>query len=532
METPVNSVSVDVLIVGSGPVGAAYARVLADSVPGITIMMVDLGPQLTSRAGRHVKNIVDNEERAMAQIESQGPNRFAYPIPSIQERAEAASTGHVDAKLLARPGTHLVTDDDDELLKSGMPAASFSSNVGGMGSHWTCACPRPGNSERIPFIDDEEWDVLCNSAEKLLAVSQTTFDETPEAYAIKKVLGDLFNPVLPPFKKVQRMPLACGKDDNGEKYWTGPDVILGDLLEKGTVEGFELRPETLCREIINSEGKVTGAVIEHLPSGRTEKINSKITIVAADAIRTPQLLWASGIRPDALGHYLNDQPQLMCAVTLDDDLVKKAAGDYEHLHPANKLQNVNDSTVGVFWVPFHDPDHPFHGQVMHMDMSPIQVEASGQSAKNGHVVGLGWFCRKELRYEDYLEFDTNEKDYLGLPKITIHYQLTGNDRKEIAAAMKEQAKAAVAFGKVLRTGEQFMIPAGSSLHYQGTVRMGTENDGRSVCNSHSEVWGYKNLFVGGNGVIPTATACNPTLTSVALAVRACGQIVNHLKKGK
>jgi choline dehydrogenase-like flavoprotein len=43
------------------------------------------------------------------------------------------------------------------------------------------------------------------------------------------------------------------------------------------------------------------------------------------------------------------------------------------------------------------------------------------------------------------------------------------------------------------------------------------------------VWNVHGLWVAGNNVVPTATACNPTLTSVALAVRGARALVRHLK---
>ena len=73
------------------------------------------------------------------------------------------------------------------------------------------------------------------------------------------------------------------------------------------------------------------------------------------------------------------------------------------------------------------------------------------------------------------------------------------------------------------------MPPGTSLHAQGAVSMGAADNGKSVCDSYSLVWGYDNLFVGGNGVIPTAKTSNPTLTSVAMAVRASGKIISLLK---
>jgi choline dehydrogenase-like flavoprotein len=58
--------------------------------------------------------------------------------------------------------------------------------------------------------------------------------------------------------------------------------------------------------------------------------------------------------------------------------------------------------------------------------------------------------------------------------------------------------------------------------------MGQADDGDSVCGPDRQVWGVPGLFVAGNGVIPTATACNPTLTSVALAVAGARRIAAGL----
>jgi C-glycoside oxidase len=61
--------------------------------------------------------------------------------------------------------------------------------------------------------------------------------------------------------------------------------------------------------------------------------------------------------------------------------------------------------------------------------------------------------------------------------------------------------------------------------------MGAEDDGTSVCGPNSEVWGVYGLYVAGNNVIPTSIACNPTLTSVALAIGGASDISRRLREG-
>src|SRR3954454_11973273 len=491
--------TVDALVVGSGPVGSAFARAVHERAPTLRILMLEAGPQLTGRPGMHVKNIADADARARAQLLSEGPGAEAAA-------AAAAADGAPEAGR-ARPGTAFVDREN-----SAFPDGALSTNVGGMGAHWTCACPRPGDGERIPFIPDDELDSCLAEAERFLSVRRDAFPDSAEGRAILDALGASYYESLPPDRRVDRMPLACARNGDGFSYWSGSDVVLGPLAEPG-VDVFELRAGTICRRLVVEGDRVAAAEVEHLPSGRRERIEARTFFVACDALRTPQLLWASGIRPSALGRYLNDHTQMICGVKLDPALVRRDGG------VDSARRGKIDPIVGVFWVPYSAARHPFHGQVMHLDMSPIEI---APGADREHVVGLGWFVAKDLRAEDRVTFHDREPDAYGMPRIRIEYALTPRDRENVEAAIADQTRGAAALGEAVPGRGPTLLPPGSSLHYQGTTRMGEADDGTSVCDSYSRVWGFENLLVGGNGVIPTPTASNPTLTSVALAIRAAG----------
>jgi pyranose oxidase len=179
----------------------------------------------------------------------------------------------------------------------------------------------------------------------------------------------------------------------------------------------------------------------------------------------------------------------------------------------------------VTWVPFTD-DVPFHGQVMQLDASPVKL-ADDDPAAPGSIVGLGLFCAKDLQASDRVEFSDSAVDGYGMPAMTLHYRLTDHDHEVIDRAKAEIVRLGKAIGEPL-DDRPFMMPLGASLHYQGTTRMGPVDDGTSVCSPDSEVWSVPGLFVAGNGVIPTATACNPTLTGVALAVRGARIVADRL----
>jgi choline dehydrogenase-like flavoprotein len=496
--------AVDVAIVGSGPTASAYARILSEEAPGATIAMFEVGPTVSSPPGAHVKNIQDPGRRSLAQRASEGPGAGAETVNS----PGAVKSG----ERRARPGTYLLQDGYAFPGEDGMPVAAMSSNVGGMAAHWTAACPRPGGKERIPFLPD--LDELLDDADRLLGVTTKAFDGAPFSDLVRERLADVVDNGRKPAFRVQPMPLAVHRREDGGLVWSGSDVVMGDVTREN--RQFELFDESLVTRVLVEEGVASGVEVQDRRSGETHRVSARYVVVGADALRTPQLLWASGVRPGALGRYLNDQAQVVFASRLRDVTAR---------HGEAAAGGTLSEQSGVAWVPYTD-DAPFHGQIMQLDASPVPV-AEDDPVVPGSIVGLGLFCAKDLQREDRVAFDDDTRDSYGMPAMRIHYRLTQRDHGVLERAKQEIIRLGKAVGEPLDE-RPFVLPPGASLHYQGTTRMGETDDGESVCSPESQVWQVPGLFVAGNGVIPTATACNPTLTAVALAVRGARKIAEEL----
>ena len=516
----------DVLIIGSGPIGATFARLLGGA--GRDVIMIDTGPQLSARPGGHLAN---------AFIYQQHPNLFLSIVlaqlelfsVSPNERRKVPQGAYTPPK-----DARVNFENRKQDSKLNMQLASATYAVGGMGTHWTCCTPDPAPWERTPLVPD--WDILVPIARNLLRVHTDAFSPSFTNDVVKGVLNNAgFS--------VTNLPMAAEKRKNQEPStahmvtWTGTDTILEPLLDRGPQESKRLRifPEHRAEKLLRNGHKVYGAeVLDLTNSGRTQ-ILADTVIVAAGPFLTPSVLWCSDIRPAALGRYLNANESVRGKVVLTTEII-------EQLRANPNKQWRNDEAVPIAW---DEPpvmlgtnpteEKPWHTQIQRMgqyfsyDLENFGIPEPYTDARLIHE--LIWFGGVEPRRENRIMFDDNVVDRFGQPQITIEYEV-GKEEKRIHDAMLEDiTKAGCAIGRfipLMKDAPEAPIrePAGATLHYHGTCRMG-DDSATSVVDPFCKVWGFDNLYLGSVGVIPNKMASNPTLTACALAARAAARIAGR-----
>jgi choline dehydrogenase-like flavoprotein len=99
--------------------------------------------------------------------------------------------------------------------------------------------------------------------------------------------------------------------------------------------------------------------------------------------------------------------------------------------------------------------------------------------------------------------------------------------RDQVATLREMLAAA---GFEVELEETEIKPPGSAAHEMGTARMGGD-PATSVLNSYNQAWDVGNLFVTDAASFTSSGYHNPTLTIMALTVRACGYLADQLDTG-
>jgi pyranose oxidase len=524
----------DVLVVGTGPVGCTFARTLVDA--GMSVLMIDSGASQSPRFGTHLKNAFLFQRDVNPFVNVIRGHLHALSVPPNETPALTLDPGAFTYDPDLYKGFIGSNQNPLQDPRVNLPGAAATYAVGGMATHWTCATPRPHPQiEQTHLIPPNEWNVLYPRAEKLLNTHRDVFDKSIRNTIVRDVLRSTFPNLKPPFEP-QNLPLAAQRNTLNDELvtWSAADTVLGDLATPNSSARFQVLSEYRCTKLIRDEGGdgIVYAEVMDLMNWQEYHIYAKTFVVCAGTVLTAQILWNSRIGSAALGAYLSEQPMAFCQIVLRQSIVDALPGDPRFADRIQKYrkQHPNDPIP----IPMNDPDpqltipvstgRPWHTQI-HRDA--FAYGGLPPNIDNRLIVDLRWFGKVEQREENKVTFSNDVRDTFGMPQPTFNFTLSNSDREAQHAMMEEMLKAANALGGFLPGSEpQFMAP-GLTLHIHGTTRMGSNDDDTSVVDTHSKVWKMRNLYLGGNGLISKAIACNPTLTSVAIALRACDDILEH-----
>jgi choline dehydrogenase-like flavoprotein len=491
---------VDVLVVGSGLMGAIVARRVRDADARAIIAVVDAGPPIGSVLGQHLHDSPDDDLRETYNQRVLSDRLALYVGPEIGSAADDVAA--------MRPGMYRLSAFGDD--PHDLPATALSWNFGGMSVHWTAASPSPWGDEVFDFADPTRRETDLAEAASELRVHPNISGVADSGRSFVRTLEQLYGAGADG-RGPQPLPMAVQPAPSGRWPRTGPNTIFPEF--DGTDERVRISAGTIVTALHHEDGVVVGATLRDVVTGSEERIEVGAVAVCADALRTPQLLWASGVRPAALGRYLNEHalisgviaPSLAAMGIEESGLPGLGEGEWR---------------AGAYWLPHDGERQPYNGEI-------TEKYVGGTSAAD-YVLSFTWYVAADVDAKNRVTFSDDEVDVLGMPRMTVEYAFSDDDRRRFADAIHEMERVGVALGADPSRFDFRPAEPGATLHYTGTVRMGAVDDGTSVCDPGARVWGYDNLWVAGNGVIPTALLCNPTLTAAVSAIRAGDGIARQL----
>lgn len=153
---------------------------------------------------------------------------------------------------------------------------------------------------------------------------------------------------------------------------------------------------------------------------------------------------------------------------------------------------------------------------------------------SGATIGLTLRGEMIPNKDTYCEIDPTTKDRFGIPVLRFAFRWSQHELNQVAHG---QRSAHAVFKRMNATilspelpPEQLITAGGEIIHELGTARMGP--DARSsVVNSYGQTWDVGNLVLMDGSIFASGAHKNPTLTILALALRASERLTAQFKSG-
>jgi choline dehydrogenase-like flavoprotein len=320
---------------------------------------------------------------------------------------------------------------------------------------------------------------------------------------------------------------------------------------------MELRPNAIVRQILidPASGKASGVSYLDAETKQLRSVSANVVVICASTIESIRLLLNSacakhpnglGNSSGLLGRYFMDQvPCLVFGSVPGRDGFELVDGT----SPA-------DNHGGIYIPRFQNldrRDYPAFARGFN-----VQGIAGRAFVPEGHPAVFGFMGQGEMLpyYENRVTVSPQKKDAWGVPVPHIELSMKDNERNMLRIqldAIKEMVRAAgwtIDFAASLlglddpdqllpnaTWFERFMfrrsfrksMALGAAIHECGGARMG-DDPAKSVLNGFNQCWDAKNVFVTDSSCFVSNGTCGPTLTTMALTVRACEYIAQEYGK--
>lgn len=309
-----------------------------------------------------------------------------------------------------------------------------------------------------------------------------------------------------------------------------PDAMLTAGMRTGRLT---LSPNTIASHVVvdRKTGRALGVAVVDRVTRREREVNGRVVVLCASAIESARLLLNSATpeHPDglgnssgALGHYLMDHARGIDFEGVAPRASRQATDEIPHGGYIPAFRNITER--GVDFVRSYGVE---------LQVFPAVARRSRRRRLRRRPQG-GWYWLSAFgevlpAFENHVSLDRTKTDAWGIPCAHIDCAYGENElamARDEFRCVQEMVESA---GFHVHKSSANLAPPGSSSHELGTARMGNDPN-TSVLNAQNQSWDVKNLFVTDGACFTSGGFQNPTLTMMAITVRACDHIVDQLKR--